>query len=166
LIKDFRGDVSVLVDREIFNKVAELQASIVKSKESPQSINLLGVLYARYDLIDRAEREFKRIIAKSEFPPALINLGNIAYMNADMDAALAYYNRAYKKDPKNSRALLGIARANHEIENYALVKKAFSELKALDPNLASRFAYLELRGEESTRAAEISEVKDIVIWQE
>jgi tetratricopeptide (TPR) repeat protein len=166
LVKDFRGDVTALVDREIFSRVAELQAAIAKSQESPKTINVLGVLYARYDLVEKAEREFKRSVAKSEFGPALVNLGNLSYMSGDMDTALVFYNRAYKKDPKSPAALLGIARASHEIENYATVKKAFAELKTVDPDLASRFAYLELKGEEATRAAEISEVKGIVIWQE
>jgi tetratricopeptide (TPR) repeat protein/outer membrane biosynthesis protein TonB len=166
LVKDFRGDVTALVDREIFTRVAELQAAITKSQESPKSVNVLGVLYARYDLLEKAEREFKKAIAKGEFSPALLNLGNLSYRNGDMEAAIAFYTRANKKDPKNPLALLGIARASHEIENYATVKKAFAELKVLDADLASRFAYLELKGEEATRAAEISEVKDTVIWQE
>jgi tetratricopeptide (TPR) repeat protein len=166
VVKDFQDDLARLVDREIFNKVAALQAAIAKNQESPKSINALGVLYARYDLTDKAEREFKRAIAKSEFVPAIVNLGNLAYLKGDMEGALTFYNRAYKKDPKYPGALLGIARASHEIENYATVKKAFGELKQVDPDLASRFAYLELKGEEATRAADIAEVKDLIIWQE
>jgi tetratricopeptide (TPR) repeat protein len=166
MVKDFRDDVARLVDREIFNKVAALQAAITKGQESPKTVNALGVLYARYDLTEKAEREFKRATAKGEFVPALVNLGNLAFLTGDMDAALDYYNRACKKDPKHPGALLGIARASHEIENYATVRKAFGELKVVDPDLASRFAYLELKGEEATRAADTAQVKDIIIWQE
>ena len=166
VVKDFRDDVTRLVDREIFNKVAALQAAITKSQESPKTINALGVLYARYDLTEKAEREFKRATAKNEYVPALVNLGNLAFLKGDMEGALTFYNKSYKKDPKYPGALLGIARASHEIENYATVKKAFSELKQLDPDLASRFAYLELKGEEATRAADISQVRDLIIWQE
>jgi hypothetical protein len=166
VLKDFRSDVTRLVDREIFNKVAALQAAITKSQESPKSVNALGVLYARYDLTDKAEREFKRATAKSEFVPALGNLGSLAFLKGDFDTALTYCNRAYQKDPKNPRTLLGIARASHEIENYATVRKAFGELKVVDPDLAGRFAYLELKGEEATRAADIAEVRDVIVWDE
>jgi tetratricopeptide (TPR) repeat protein len=166
VVKDFRDDVSRLVDREIYGKVAALQAAITKSQESPKSINALGILYARYDLTDRAEREFKRATAKVEFTPALVNLGNLAFLRGDSDGALAWYVRANKKDSRNPVALLGIARASHEIENYATVRKAFAELKAIDPDLASRFAYLELKGEEATRAADLAQVRDQVVWQE
>ena len=166
VVKDFWDDVTRLVDREIFNKVAALQAAITKSQESPKTINALGVLYARYDLTEKAEREFKRATVKNEYVPALVNLGNLAFLKGDMEGALTYYNKGYKKDPKYPGALLGIARASHDIENYATVKKAFGELKQVDPDLASRFAYLELKGEESTRAADIAQVKDLIIWQE
>jgi hypothetical protein len=83
-----------------------------------------------------------------------------------MEGALTFFNKAYKKEPKHPGALLGIARASHEIENYATVKKSFGELRQVDPDLASRFAYLELKGEEATRAADILQVRDFIIWQE
>jgi tetratricopeptide (TPR) repeat protein len=166
MVKDFRDDVARLVDREIFNKVAALQAAITKSQDSPKSINALGVLYARYDLTEKAEREFKKVTVKSEYVPALVNLGNLAFLKGDMEGALTFFNRAYKKDSKYPGALLGIARASHEIENYATVKKSFGELRQVDPDLASRFAYLELKGEEATRAADILQVRDFIIWQE
>jgi tetratricopeptide (TPR) repeat protein len=83
-----------------------------------------------------------------------------------MDNALRYYNRAYKKAPTNATVLLCVARANHAEENYATAKKAYGELKAQDPNLAQKFAYLDLRGEEATRAADASQMGKVVIWQQ
>ena len=57
-----------------------------------------------------------------------------------------------------------MARVNHELENYGIVRKAYNKLKAVDPELAEQFAYLSLRGEEAARAAEISAVKEVIVW--
>ncbi len=59
-----------------------------------------------------------------------------------------------------------MARAGHELENYGTVRESYEKLKLLDPELAERFACLELRGEEASRAAEINEVTEVVVWDE
>jgi len=83
-----------------------------------------------------------------------------------MEKALSYYTRAYKKDPKNPKVLLGMARASQELEDYRTTKKTYDELKAVAPDLAQQFSYLELKGEESTRAASISGAKETMVWDE
>ncbi len=60
--------------------------------------------------------------------------------------------------------LLGYARVNHELENYGSVRTAYEELKKADPDLATQFAYLDLRGDEAARAAEISKAKEVTLW--
>jgi hypothetical protein len=69
-------------------------------------------------------------------------------------------------DAKNSTVLLCIARANHELENYGTAQKAYADLKKIDPTLAAQFAYIDLRGSESTRAADVSGAANTVIWAE
>jgi tetratricopeptide (TPR) repeat protein len=167
IISAYLQELIKFIDREIFPQVAKIQAEIKKSKGNPKDVNRLGILYARYGLTDRAEREFKKILAKNKnFVPALVNLGNICYLNSDMQNALTYYERASKLAPENSRVLLCVARAHHELENYGLVKEAYNSLKKTDPDLAYQFSYLDLRGEEAVRAASISNVKEIVLWEE
>jgi tetratricopeptide (TPR) repeat protein len=166
IVQDFQNDVAQFVELEIVSKKAELQATITKTKEDPKSVNALGVLYARYDMTDSAEREFQRILAKNEYLPALTNLGNLYFLKGDWDKALSFYDRAYKLAPKDPKVLLGVARVNHELQNYGTVKKAYDALKTADPDLAGRFAYLDLRGEASTRAAETSGVRDEMVWSE
>ena len=130
-------------------------------------MNKLGVLYARYGLMDRAEREFKKVLAKDiNYVPSLLNMGNIYYLNGDMKTAKYYYDKAYKKAPDNPKVLLTVARVNHEMENYGTVNEAYGKLKYLDPDLAQQFAYLDLRGGEALRAASIGGIKEVVIWEE
>ena len=55
---------------------------------------------------------------------------------------------------------------NHDLENYYQVRKTYGELKKRDPDLAVQFAYLDMKGEEATRAAEISGVREVVVWEQ
>jgi tetratricopeptide (TPR) repeat protein len=162
----FKEETDRFVGQEISSKVATLQANIRSSNNSPRALNDLGVLYARYGLWDNAKRQFEMILRSTDYLPAMVNLGNIDYLTSDFDAAVEYFGRAYQKDPNNAAALLGLARANQRVENYDAVKKYYGELKKVDPSIAQQFAYLDLRGEEATRAAEISKADEVIIWSE
>ncbi len=154
------------IDREIYPQVARIQAEINKTNESPTSVNKLGVLYSKYGLYERAEKEFQKILEKEEFVPALVNMGNVYFLQGDFEKAKEYYERAFSKAPNNPTVLLCVARINHELENYGMVRETYDKLKSLNPDLAIQFAYLELRGDEAARAAEIGQSKEIVIWDE
>jgi tetratricopeptide (TPR) repeat protein len=141
-------------------------AAASKSNSSPKALNSLGVLYARYDLSDKAEAQFQAAIKSTEYLPALVNLGNLRFQAAQNDDALTFYQRAFKQAPHNPMVLLGLARANHELQNYGMVSKEYDELRNLAPGLADQFAYLRLQGEEATRAAAVSQASDVMLWEE
>ena len=46
------------------------------------------------------------------------------------------------------------------------MKKVYAELKVKDPDLALQFAYLDLKGEEATRAANAAGVNGVVVWEQ
>jgi hypothetical protein len=92
--------------------------------------------------------------------------GMIALVEKDFAASANYYEQARKAEPKNTQALLGYARANHELENYGSVRLAYDELRKADPGLAAQLAYLDLRGDEAARAADISQAKEVTLWAE
>ncbi len=93
-------------------------------------------------------------------------MGNISFLNKDIKEALTYYQKASIKDPDNPKVLLSVARCSHELENYGLVRESYDKLKLIDPDLAEQFSYLILRGEEASRSAEISQVMEVVVWDE
>jgi tetratricopeptide (TPR) repeat protein len=113
----------------------------------------------------RKRRRFLKL-DKQDYVPALVNLGNLAFLKPDMKTALTCYGRACKKEPTNAKALLGAARANHEQENYGASQEAYTALKKVDPSLASQYAYLELQGTEADQAAKAGSVTDKVEWEE
>jgi len=161
----FVKEYSAFVEREIFPRVEELNARIAKS-QSIRDINKLGVLYARYGLNDRAEEQFKKVIEEKEYFPALLNLGNINYLSEDYNEALAFYSKAEGVKPDYPKVLLGIARASHQMEQYETATTAYNKLKSMDPELAEKFSYLDLKGEDATRAADQAQVKDMMVWEE
>ncbi|MEI6873749.1 MAG: hypothetical protein WCL50_01320 [Spirochaetota bacterium] len=162
--EDFGAEVERFVQRQIAVKESELAAEIAKSGSAPKSVNALGTLYARYDLLDKAERQFLAAVSNSEYLPALVNLGNLYFLRADMERSLGAFQRASKVDPSSPLVLLGLARASHELEDYRTTRMAYDSLKKTDPALAAKYSYLDLKGEESTKAAEASGAKDMVEW--
>jgi len=166
IVSASRQEVGKFIDKEISTKAAALESQITKGQDPRKPTNELGVLYARYGQYDQAQKQFEKLLAKEEYVPALLNMGNIFYLNDQKEKALAYYNRAYAKDPENPRVLLQVARVNHDLEHYGTVEKLYAELKARDPDLARRFAYLDLKGEDATRAANVAGVNGVVVWEE
>jgi tetratricopeptide (TPR) repeat protein len=165
VLKAYQSDLDTLIDREIYSQVLALQNEVTKSKNDPKAVNSLGLLYARYDKRADAEREFLKATAKAEYVPALVNLGNVYYLDDKVEKALAIYERAYKKEPKNPKVLVSLARASWELENYYLTSKAYKELEAVDPGLAGRYAYLKLRTDEAgLRAAGVEQLKEEMTW--
>jgi Tfp pilus assembly protein PilF len=158
--------VGKFIDKEISTKVTALESQIIKGQDPRKPTNELGVLYARYGQYDQAQKQFEKLLAKEEYVPALLNMGNIFYLNNQKEKALVYYNRAYAKDSENPKVLLQLARVNHDLEHYGTVEKLYAELKARDPDLAQRFAYLDLKGEEATRAANVAGANGVVVWEE
>ena len=154
------------VEREISASVATLQAQMKKNGETSKNVNAMGILYAKYGLFDKATAQFEKVVKKEEYAPALVNLGNIAYYKGERDSAMKLFDRAYAKAPKSPQVLLALARINHDVENYYAVKKYYGDLKDVDPTLAEQFAYLDLKGEEASRAADISGAKEVLLWSE
>lgn len=161
----FQEEVTRFIDSEISDKVIALQSRIAQTKGLPKASNELGVLYARYGLYAEAQDQFENALDGGEYLPALINLGNAFYLQGQMEKALSLYERAYRVEPSKPSVLLGIARASHELEDYSHVREVLAELKDIDPQLAQKVSYLELRAEESSRAADRAGTKEVILWE-
>jgi tetratricopeptide (TPR) repeat protein len=154
------------IENEMSPQRSKLEAEISETQGNVKVINKLGVLYARYGLYEEAEGEFEKVLKQREYAPALINLGNLYFINEEMKKAREYYLRAGEVLPDNPKVLLSLARVDHALEDYESARGAYGRLRDIDPSLASRFAYLESRGEESARAAEATGMGGVVIWEE
>ena len=166
LVQACQQEMGRFVDREILPQVQELQVKIQASNGQASMVNKLGVLYARFGLNDKAREEFERILKKEEYTPALVNLGTLFFQSGDMQKALAYCERASRKEPDNAKVLLSLARVNHALENYAAAQKVYARVKVLDPVLAEKHTYLDMKGDDASRAAGADAVRENVIWVE
>ena len=163
----FKETLSSHVEREIFPQETRIEQRISRSATPYKHENSLAVLYARYGLYDRAMKTIEKVMAEhKDYLPAIINAGNVYYLQKNYIEALKYYNKVLEIDRSNTSALLASARCNHELENYGTVRSAFATLQSLDPNLALRFAYLDLRGDEAQRAADATGMDNLVLWEE
>ncbi|MBN2553474.1 MAG: hypothetical protein JXB06_11930 [Spirochaetales bacterium] len=150
----------------IFPKIQDLERRVSWSKADVPRLNRLGILYAQFGDPAKATGIFERILTFGEYVPALINLGNVAYMRQDWPAALGYYERAQARRPDDGTIKLNIARTHHAMENYGLVKRLYEDIQKMDPALAERFAYLGAGAEGKARAEAISQAKEAVLWEE
>jgi tetratricopeptide (TPR) repeat protein len=129
------------------------------------AMNRLGVLYAKYGQSDKAEQEFKQILMRKEYLPAILNLGHLYYSRKDWKNALTLYQQAGEASPNDPHTLLALARVNQELQNYADAKNNYERLKAVNPTLASEFAYLEGTNESEARAADVEHQRAAVMWE-
>jgi tetratricopeptide (TPR) repeat protein len=103
--------------------------------------NSLGILYAQYGLYVEAKGEFEKAVAMNH-APALVNLANVSFLLKDYEAAAAAFEKALKAQPDNKAAIIGLARARYELDNFAEADDLFARVKAIDPVLADQYAYL------------------------
>lgn len=113
----------------------------------------------------KAEAEFKKVVAEKDYLPALVNIGNINYLEEDYPEALDFYTRAEQVRPNNPTVLLGIARASHQLEDYNAASDRYAKLKTVDPALAEKFSYLGSGETSTTRASDQTGVKELMVWE-
>jgi tetratricopeptide (TPR) repeat protein len=164
VMERYLKEMDKFVTREIHEKVVELRADIVKSGNNPRLINKLGVLYARFGMYKEAEVEFTKVVAGSDYLPAIMNLGNIHYLNGKMEEARDHYLRVLDHSPGNAYALLGFAKASFELDDYTSVVSTFEKIEKSDPEIAEKYSYLVSRSEDTSRAS--SAVKEAVEWDD
>jgi len=164
LVQAYKKRLDELINDQIKDKVAQLEAEMKKAGAGSEPANRLGVLYARFGMYDKAAALLKGLADKKYFP-AMVNLASISYLQGDMKKALDYYGRAAKANPTNACALLGLAKANAELGNAAAARQAYEQMASLDPDLAAQYAYLASSGDEAARASSAS-VEEAAPWQE
>lgn len=161
VVDAYTKSMNQFTQMQISPLVAKLETQI-KKRTSPRLINRLGTIYATYGMYDKAKQEFSRA-AKSNYVPALVNLGNISYVNGKYQDALKLYQKAYKYNPDSTPVLLAVARAQFELEKYPEAQDYYKQAELLDPEAASKFAYIGGGSNVTGRAADANERKE-VLW--
>ncbi|HVO40221.1 MAG TPA: tetratricopeptide repeat protein, partial [Spirochaetia bacterium] len=143
------------------------QQQIDQDPKNVSLVNKLGVLYARYGVLDKAEDAFTKALAIQEYPPALINMGNIMRGKNNLPEARRYYERAFAKTPGDGATLLNLAKITYEMGRFKETETYYGQLRKVDSLLADRFSYLGAGGDTgSARAANAEAMKDEMVWGE
>ncbi len=160
------SSISRHVEKEIYPQIEKLERRIAQSRGNVKYRNSLAVVYARYGMYGKAIEGFLDILRRQDYLPAMTNAANIYFLQENYGAALDMYNRVLEQDGENRAALLGVARCNHELENYGFVRQAYEKIQKIDPELAERYAYLDMKGEDAARASDAAGLKHTVLWED
>jgi tetratricopeptide (TPR) repeat protein len=136
----FENAMSRFVAKEAEPRAKRLIADM-GAKGTGKQYNSLGILYAKYGLLQKAFDAFSRA-SELGYASAYTNLANVAFLQKNFDAAITYYEAALKLKPDNKAALIGLARAKYEVDAYADADELYAKVLQADPALAGRYAYL------------------------
>jgi len=156
----------IFVKNETELKIAELRNQMNQANSS-EILNRIGTLYARYGLYDKASLEFREALNKGSLS-AMINLGNIHFINENFQLAIEYYEQALGRNPRSAAAVAGMARTYYKIGSPVRTKEFYTTLKDINPTLAERLAYLDTSSNDSQgRASNIDSLLESSIqWSE
>ncbi|HUW71022.1 MAG TPA: tetratricopeptide repeat protein [bacterium] len=155
VLRAFRVELAKVVNAQLNVRIDGLGPLPSKGPGFAKASNDRGVLYAKYGMYTEAERDLKAA-AREQYTPAIINLGNVAFMQSDYQTAYGYYTQAAKTNPDNPRLLVSIATVAASLGRTAEVVATLERVKKLDPKIADRYASLIQTSSSSGRAADIS----------
>jgi tetratricopeptide (TPR) repeat protein len=161
----YMSELVRFIDREVNPQAARLQEQVQQDGSNPRAPNALGVLYARYGLLDRAMEAFQESLSRARFAPALLNLANLYCLKKDLKRAFDCYSQAAQIEPDNPKVLLGMARVQFDLENFALARDYYARLQAASPEMAKKFSFLGSRDTEQARASSTS-IREVMVWSE
>jgi hypothetical protein len=140
----FENAMGSFVAREVGPRAQRLLSDMGPSGGTGRQYNSLGILYAKYGLLKEANAAFLKAVTLG-YTQANTNLANVAFLQKDYDTAIKYFQAALAIQPDNKTALIGLARAKYEVDAYSDADALYAQVSALDPALASHYAYLSSR---------------------
>jgi len=165
-VKAFTEEMGRFIQAEIKARESAIQKDILTSKgKDPRPVNNLGVLYARYEIYDKALDQFTKA-ASMDYGPAMVNLGNITLLKSDPKKARAWFEKAFAKNPSSVPALAGLARACQASDDGAAAAIYYGKLKDADPKTAERYAYLAPSAGNSSRLRASDASSEALLWND
>ncbi len=162
----FKAELASFISSETGPRIAAIQAEMKKDGPSAALYNKLGVLYARYGLLDKAADQFGSALKGKSPGNAVYNMGNILFLQGKYAEALGYYSKALAASPDDPTALLSTARVSAALGKFDASLADYVKLKALAPQLAAKYAYLGGGEGDGTRAADAAKAHGDLLWQD
>jgi tetratricopeptide (TPR) repeat protein len=138
----FADELDTFIGREVVPREESLLARLRSRPRDARLRNSLGVLYARYGMLDEAEAQFEIAVEATDYVPAMVNLANVWFISGQYRQAEQMYRRALEIDGDNPTALLGLARCEYELGDFGSAQATHHQLEAVEPSLAADYPYL------------------------
>ena len=163
----FRSELDRFIERELYGQAQRYVRRLESDPRDARTRNRLGVLYARYGQHDRARAEFEIILDQRRYVPALVNLGNLAFVENDYGGAKRFFERALALDADNPTALLGVTRAASRLKQFDAADETYERLASVDAELAERFSHLDpAQADGAARASGAEDLDRVIVWEE
>lgn len=162
----FMDEMHSVVDWIVRELEQHFLAQLASNPRNVTLLNNLGVLLASNGRLEDAEEYFNKALLSADDKALYVNLGNIAYLNRQLESAAVFFEKATRIDPFNPVVLLGQARVNYELENYGVTVDSFNKLELIDEELAADFSYLLDKEPDRALLEEIEVLRRKVFWLE
>lgn len=113
--------------------------------EAPSLRNKLqiGILHGTFAKYEQAEESFAEIMEEEPgYAPAIVNMGNLRFMQRNYAEAVSYYEQAGELLPGSAELKINLARAYYEEKKYDKAKDQYSAAVEIVPALKNQFSYL------------------------
>jgi tetratricopeptide (TPR) repeat protein len=166
ILSVYQKELSAFTDRQLAGLKQKIEKAAEGSANKAPSLNSLAILCAQYGRRDTAKEYLGQALRKGDYFPALVNLGNILFLEGDDAGALAYYLRAAKLKADDVLVTLHLSQVYARLGNGREADANYKKLAALDPALASRHSDLGSSQAGQARAAGQVSESEAMIWQE
>lgn len=111
-----------------FEKALELEYSV-------RTLTNVALAYAAVSRFGDAERAYRSILELiPNYPPALHNLGNMAYKRGEDEEAIVFYRKAITADPDYSLAYFQLGKSLNRLGRHREAYAAFERVLAIEPH--------------------------------
>ncbi len=143
---DFSGELDKIISR-----LLDKQTAAAKEAGDSRSYNRLGIEFAKYSRLDKAEEAFNQALRLNQGNiSATINLGNVLYLKENFKAAESKFSGLYRDLERAGRGnsstafkvLINLSRTNYALEEYDKADEYFLKAKSVDPAASKDYEYL------------------------
>jgi hypothetical protein len=136
----FLGDWKTLVDLRWQTALAEGKEAAAAAPASGAPWLRLGFLAVEYKHYEEARDYFLKARADAATAAAACNnLGNLAFIRGDLEAALSHYAQALEKDPNDAQISLNVARVHLKQGHPQKASAEYEKAIALDKSLREQY---------------------------
>jgi len=116
--------------------IIPFQEMLAMNPQDNRATMQMAIVYARYGLFARAKSILNDLLAKDASQSAVhTNMGNVYYLEGDMQKALASYQVAEKLEPKNANIKVNIAMTYYKLGDSVQSGVKFTQAQAIDSSV-------------------------------